>query len=125
MIDTLTEIHERFEQKVYVLGRNTSAIETISDLDGKTRLGMIVQLPEGAEVRVCGAGFNERTVKVAWEGGFYYIFLEDIERDAVTTNPFQALAMAFNSAYPDLPDSNIEEQGALARKSSGAASSSS
>jgi hypothetical protein len=69
---------ERYDQKLYALPRNTSAIQAISDLDGNTRLGIIVQLPDGAEVRVCGEGFNERTVKVAWEGGFYYIFREDL-----------------------------------------------
>lgn len=82
MLDSLMAIRECFEQKVYLLTRNTSAIESISDLDGNTRLGMILQLPEGAEVRVCGPGFNERTVKVCWEGGFYYVFLEDIDGEA-------------------------------------------
>ncbi len=43
------------------------------------RLGTIVQLPEGAQVHVCGEGFDDRTTKVSWEGGFYYIFLEDVE----------------------------------------------
>lgn len=118
IIDTLMEIHDRFKQKVYVLKRNTSAIQSISDLDGKTRLGTILQLPEGAEVRVCGAGFNERTVKVSWEGGFYYIFLEDVECDAVIANPFHALASAFTSAYPDEPKPEVKQRWAVARKSS-------
>lgn len=86
MIDSLTAIRECFEQKVYGLTRNISAIESISDLDGNMRLGMIVQLPEGAEVRVCGPGFNERTVKVCCEGRFYYIFMEDVEDNIAIAN---------------------------------------
>lgn len=49
------------------------------DSRGQTRLGTIVQLPEGTQVEVCGEGFNERTVKVSYQGGFYFIFLEDVE----------------------------------------------
>jgi hypothetical protein len=79
MIGNVIEIEELFDQKLYTLTRNTSAIQAISDLDGNTRLGMILQLPEGAEVRTCGEGFNERTIKVCWEGGFYYVFVDDIE----------------------------------------------
>lgn len=94
MIDDLTEVQESFRQKLYELPRNISAIQSISDLDGQTRLGMILQLPEGAEVRVCGTGFNERTVKVSWEGGFYYIFLEDIEPEADVAQSMRALASA-------------------------------
>ena len=44
-------------------------------------MGTILQLPEGTQVRVCGDGFNERTVKVAWEGGYYFLFFEDLEPD--------------------------------------------
>lgn len=44
-------------------------------------MGTILQLPEGTQVRVCGDGFNERTVKVSWEGGFYFLFAEDLEAD--------------------------------------------
>lgn len=93
MIDSLMAIRECFEQKLYVLTRNTSAIESVSDLDGNTRLGMILQLPEGAEVRACGPGFNERTIKVCWEGGFYYVFLEDIDSEAaIAVQPLRAYA---------------------------------
>jgi hypothetical protein len=43
-------------------------------------MGTILQLPEGTQVRVCGDGFNERTVKVSWEGGgYYFLFFEDLE----------------------------------------------
>lgn len=51
------------------------------DVRGFMRLGTILQLPEGAQIRLIGDGFNERTVKVSWEGANYFIFLEDLAQD--------------------------------------------
>ena len=63
----------------FILPRNISAIQAASESDGAVRLGTILQLPEGTQVRICGDGFNERTVKVVWEGAYYFVFLEDLE----------------------------------------------
>ena len=52
------------------------------DASGKLRLGAMSRLPEGAELTVCGEGFDAQTAKVCWEGGYYYIFLEDVENYA-------------------------------------------
>jgi hypothetical protein len=41
-------------------------------------LGAISHLPEGAELTLCGEGFNETTLKVRWEGQSYFIFVQDI-----------------------------------------------
>jgi hypothetical protein len=68
-----------FEGTTFTLPRNISAIQAISGPEGSVPLGTILQLPEGTQVRVCGDGFNERTVKVAWEGAYYFIFSEDLE----------------------------------------------
>jgi hypothetical protein len=68
-------------QESYTLQRNISAIQVLPAPDGGMRLGTILQLPEGTQVRICGEGFNERTVKVSSEGGNYFIFLEDVEPD--------------------------------------------
>lgn len=66
----------------YTLSRNISAIQVTSSIDGRAQLGTIMQLPEGAQLDVCGDGFNDRTVKVRWEGTFYFIFRQDIESNA-------------------------------------------
>ncbi|MBV8809753.1 MAG: hypothetical protein JO033_13855 [Acidobacteriaceae bacterium] len=64
----------------YTLGKKVSAIQILPPgEDGIRRLGLITQLPEGAEVNVGGPGFNDRTVKVSWEGSSYFIFLEDLD----------------------------------------------
>jgi hypothetical protein len=68
-----------FEGTTFTLPRNISAIQAVSEPEGSVRLGTLLQLPEGTQVRVCGDGFNERTVKVAWEGAYYFIFWEDLE----------------------------------------------
>jgi hypothetical protein len=81
MLSNVASIQKFFDRKYYTLSRNTSAIQAVTEMDGNSRLGTILQLPEGAEVRVCGEGFNERTIKVCWEGGFYYIFTEDLGQD--------------------------------------------
>lgn len=63
----------------FTLSQNISAIQALCDAEGMVRLGTILQLPEGTQVRICGDGFNERTVKVIWEGAYYFVFLEDLE----------------------------------------------
>jgi hypothetical protein len=63
----------------YHLARTAPAIQVIPDLDGRIRMGTMLRLPAGTEVQVCGEGFDSQTVKVSWEGGYYYIFLQDVE----------------------------------------------
>ena len=79
MVTFESPISARPAQNTYTLPRNISAIQVLSAAEGGTRMGTILQLPEGTQVRVCGDGFNERTVKVSWEGGYYFLFFEDLE----------------------------------------------
>ena len=46
--------------------------------EGRARLGSILTIPERAEVEMCGAGFNERTVRICWQGKYYFAFQEDV-----------------------------------------------
>jgi hypothetical protein len=41
-------------------------------------LGLIVHLPAGSNVQVCGEGFNHRTLKVRQGDAFYFVFQEDL-----------------------------------------------
>jgi hypothetical protein len=70
----------------YTLSRNISAIQVLLDPVGGMRMGTILQLPEGAQLRLIGDGFNERTVKVSWEGGNYYVFLEDLDEHRLSAH---------------------------------------
>ncbi len=62
-----------------VLPKNTSAIQIIPDGYDRIRMGTLLQLPEGARVEISGEGFDDRTVRIAWEGNCYYAFREDLE----------------------------------------------
>ena len=66
-------------RSTYCLPRVAPAIQVIPELDGHVRVGTMLRLPAGTEVRLCGEGFDEKTVKVNWEGNYYYVFLQDIE----------------------------------------------
>ena len=63
----------------YRLAKNAPAMQVLPDASGKLRPGTLIRLPEEAEVEICGAGFDDRTAKVLWEGSTYYIFLDDLQ----------------------------------------------
>ncbi len=67
-------------ERVYTLPRSVSAIQILPAEDGeKTRLGLITQLPEGAEIEVGGPGFSDRTISVRCCGASYFVFLDDVD----------------------------------------------
>ena len=74
----------------YVLPRDVPAIQVSPDEMGRIRMGVIIKLPEGAEVQDCGEGFDDRTRKVWWHGGFYYIFKDDMERSTASRKNMSA-----------------------------------
>jgi hypothetical protein len=43
------------------------------------KLGLMLQLPMGSTVEICGIGFNERTVKVRANDLCYFVFTEELE----------------------------------------------
>jgi hypothetical protein len=45
---------------------------------GKAKLGLILHLPAGSRVDICGDGFNPRTVKVRHHDSYYFVFQEDL-----------------------------------------------
>ena len=73
-----------------VLPKNTSAIQIIPDGYDRIRMGTLLQLPEGARVEINGEGFDDRTVRIAWEGSCYYAFREDLQ----TTESYKVGAAA-------------------------------
>jgi hypothetical protein len=67
-------------ERAYTLPKSVSAIQILPTEDGeRTRLGLITQLPEGAEIEIGGPGFSDRTVSVRCSGASYFVFLEDLE----------------------------------------------
>ena len=61
------------------LSKDVAAIQIEASEAGRPRYGLISQLPKGAELIVCGDGFNNRTARVNCHGFHYFVFLQDIE----------------------------------------------
>jgi hypothetical protein len=61
------------------LPKDIAAIQLERTENGEERLGVISQLPRDTHLRVCGQGFNPRTVKVQCLGRYYFVFVQDIE----------------------------------------------
>jgi hypothetical protein len=74
-----TQIPVYLDKMQYCLARNAPAMQIIPDGSGKLRLGALVRLPDGAEVEICGEGFDDRTAKIIWQGSSYYVFLDDLQ----------------------------------------------
>jgi hypothetical protein len=66
------------QQQTYTLSKKIAAIQLAPSLSGAARLGIVSQLLPGAQLHLCGNGFNEQTVKVRCESAFFFVFLQDI-----------------------------------------------
>jgi hypothetical protein len=42
------------------------------------RYGPVCELPEGADLEICGAGFSERTVKARYGDCYYHVYWRDL-----------------------------------------------
>jgi hypothetical protein len=64
--------------RVTVASSRAAAIQWTPVPGEQGSLGMITQLPQNAEVAICGDGFSDKTVKVCYHGSFYFIFRQDL-----------------------------------------------
>ena len=60
-------------QSRWILNQTIPGIEA-SFAAGAPRAGSRHELPQGAELLVCGVGFDEHTVKVLWNGHYYFVY---------------------------------------------------
>ena len=66
------------------LTRDVAALLIEKDSQGCARLGALHRLSHGAQVAICGSGFNERTVKIRTdEGQYYFVFIDDLQAPSV------------------------------------------
>jgi|1186.fasta_scaffold125128_3 hypothetical protein len=61
----------------YTLKKKIAAIYLAGDTG--SRLGLFTELPEGAQIDVCGCGFSETTIKVRCHGQLYFVFRQDLD----------------------------------------------
>jgi len=62
------------EQVICNFSKAIAAIPVTTDGD----IGVLSYLPRGSILSVCGRGLNADTVRVQWQGCFYYIFRRDL-----------------------------------------------
>ena len=67
--------------RVYTLSEEVPAMQVLPSSETGARLSPALKLPRGANVRVCGAGFDDQTVKVLYEGQCYILFSSDVEHE--------------------------------------------
>jgi hypothetical protein len=95
---------------VYTLTSAITAFRTSSKDHADDSGGPICELPESAEVRVCGGGFNKRTVKVRYGDCYYHVFWRDLAsatlaaaQTAVSAEPIGLLRLAEKLKDQDQP----------------------
>src|SRR5690242_21781293 len=95
---------DRLAASAYNLLRDIYAIQLLPAQVGVSSWGPLVRIPKGAVVHLCGAGFNDRTVRVRCNEFFYFVFLEDLDvrrTPATTTSASQGEeASIFEFALP-------------------------
>jgi hypothetical protein len=62
----------------YRLTDAVTAFAFFTDNLGIERYGPVCELPEGANLEICGAGFNQRTVKARYGNCYYHVFSRDL-----------------------------------------------
>ena len=77
--DVLYPVEASFAAKRYSLRDEIPALQLIATENGNFRWGPLIRLPRGAELQDFGAGFDERTLRVRFNGGFYIIFRQDLD----------------------------------------------
>jgi hypothetical protein len=63
----------------FLLKDEIPALPLLATENGNSRWGPLIRLPRGAELQDFGAGFDERTLRVRFNGGFYIIFRQDLD----------------------------------------------
>jgi hypothetical protein len=63
----------------HALASAISAIQVLKSDDGGDRMGLLTQIRPDPSIEVCGPGFNDKTVKVNFHGGAYFVFRQDLD----------------------------------------------
>lgn len=66
------------QQNCLTLLREITALRITKSCHSNHDLAVLAELPKGAVLTMCGAGFNHRTATVKWGGDSYYVFEQDL-----------------------------------------------
>jgi hypothetical protein len=64
--------------RTYVLTTAITVFEVSSSRLSVERFGRVCELPEGADLEICGDGFNEHSTRARYRGGDYFVFWRDL-----------------------------------------------
>lgn len=64
--------------RFYTLRSDISAMQILPPGDAGVRMSPVCRLPRGADIQALGEGFDSQTLKVLYEGQYYYVFLDDL-----------------------------------------------
>jgi hypothetical protein len=81
-MDTLPVVDWLTLNTIYTLASPITVFQTFAEEDSD-RCGPICELPEGADLQVCGRGFSKRAVKVQYGDSYYHVFWRDLESAAI------------------------------------------
>jgi hypothetical protein len=87
--DVLDIPENLFAENKYVLRDEIPALQLIAIDNGRARWGPMIRLPRGAELHDFGQGFDEQTMRVRYDGCFYIIFQEDLEKAQRVIEPIK------------------------------------
>ncbi len=90
--DVLYPLESSLAGKSYSLKDEIPALQLIQSQNGQSRWGPLIRLPRGAELHDFGEGFDERTLRVRFEGSFYIIFKQDLNSQRPTAMAKKARA---------------------------------
>jgi hypothetical protein len=69
-------------ERSHTLLKAIAGIQLVAVEGKQGRLGSVLQLAPGSRLDFCGEGYDARTVKVHCKGKFYFVFLQDLERES-------------------------------------------
>jgi hypothetical protein len=65
-------------RSIYRLKNPITAFAFFPELRDMKGYGGVCELPEGANLEICGAGFSDQTVKARCENRYYHVFRRDL-----------------------------------------------
>ena len=70
---------DEFSEGIAFVPKQIAGVSLLLREDGRPKLGAVHPLGPGT-VELCGPGYNERTVRVRTNDGYYFVFREDLEQ---------------------------------------------
>ena len=61
-----------------VLRKDIAAIQAVGNGCGRPGMGVMLQLPRGLPVEVCGSGFSDQTVRVRTNGDSFFVLRRNV-----------------------------------------------